>query len=105
MARHEVCGESVQGYEFSSDPEDGSSECIDMLEETSISSVSIDIKDARSETSDIKSEVDVPDDEISDSAEAMRCWKRCCWLVGWCCESSLSITVRIDGVGILVTSN
>lgn len=51
---------------------------MDMSEETSISGVSIDIKDARSETSDIKSEADVPDDEISDSAEAMRCRKRCC---------------------------
>ena len=36
----------------------GLSECIDMSEETSISGVSIDIKDS-SETSDIKSEVEV----------------------------------------------
>ena len=76
-----------------------------MLEEMSISGVLIDIEDARSETSDIKSEADVPDDEISDSAEAMRCRKRCCWLVRWCCVSSLSITVRIDGVGIVVKGN
>ena len=56
---------------------------MDMSEETSISGVSIDIKDAMSETSDIKLEADsdIPDDEISDSAEAMRCRKRCCWLV------------------------
>ena len=56
---------------------------MDMSEETSISGVLINIKDARSETSDIKSEADsdVPDDEISDSAEAMHCRKRCCWLV------------------------
>ena len=49
-----------------------------MSEETSISGVSIDINDARSETSDIKSEADVPDDEISDTAEVMRCCKRRC---------------------------
>lgn len=46
-----------------------------MSEETSTSGVSIEIKDAGSETSDIMSEADVPDDEMSDSAEAMRCRK------------------------------
>ena len=86
----------------------GLSECIDISEETLILGVSIDIKEARSdsETSDIKSEADVPNEEISDSAEAMCCQKHRCWLklVWWCSVSSWSITVRIDGVGILVAT-
>ena len=72
-----------------------------MLEEMSISGVSIDIKDARSETSNIKPEADVPNDEISDSAEVMHCCKCHCWLVQWCCVSSWSITVCIVGVGMV----
>ena len=68
-----------------SEPDEGSgsSECMDTYtsEETLISGVLIDIKDARSETSDIKSEADIPDDEISDSAEAMGCYKWCHWFV------------------------
>ena len=76
-----------------------------MSEEISILGVSMEIKDARSETSDIKSEADVPDDEISESAEAM-CWqKHCCWLMQWCSVSSLSITVHIVGIGISFTDN
>ena len=51
-----------------------SSECIDMSEETLISGISINIGDS-SETSDIKSEADVPDEEMSESTEDMCCWK------------------------------
>ena len=51
-----------------------------MSDETLILGVSIDIKDARSETSDIESEIDVPDDRTSESAEAMHCRKHCRWL-------------------------
>ena len=72
-----------------------------MSEEMLISGVSIDIKDARSETSNMKSETDVPDDEISDSAEAMCCCKHHCWLMQWCYVSSWSITVHIVGVGMV----
>jgi hypothetical protein len=86
------------------DVENGLSECMDMSDETSISGVSMEIGDARSETSDIESEVDVPDNETSDSAEVMNCWKCHCWIVRWCSISSWSITVRIIGVGILLTS-
>jgi hypothetical protein len=75
-----------------------------MSDETLISGVSMEIGDARSETSDIESEVDVPDDETSDSAEAMNCWKCHHWIVRQCSISSWSITVRIVGVGILLTS-
>ena len=89
-----------------SEPDVGNelSECMDMLDETSISGVSMEIGDARLETSDIKSEVDVPDDETSDSAEAMNCWKCHHWIVQWCSISSWSITVHIIGVGMLLTS-
>ena len=48
------------------------SECIDMLEETSISGVSIGIGDS-SETSDIRSEANVPNEEMSESTEDMHC--------------------------------
>ena len=82
----------------------GLSEYMDMLDETSISGVSMEIGNARSETSDIESEVDVSDDETSDSAEVMNCWKCHRWIVRWCSMSSWSITVRIVGVGILLTS-
>ena len=82
----------------------GLSECMDMSDEMLISGVSMEIGDARSEPSDIKSEVDVPDDETSDSAEAMNCWKCCRWTVRRCSISSWSITVRIVGVGIVLTS-
>jgi hypothetical protein len=76
---------------------------MDASDETSTSGVSMDIKDARSETSDIESEV--PDDETSDSAEAMCCRNRCCWLLLWCSASSWSITVRIVGVGISLNNH
>ena len=75
-----------------------------MLEETLISGILMDIKDMGSETSDIKSEADVSDDEISDTAEAIHCHRHCCWLVWWCSVSFWSIIVHIVGVGILVTS-
>jgi hypothetical protein len=76
---------------------------MDASDETSTLGVLMDIKDARSETSDIESEV--PDDETSDSVEAMRCWNHCRWLVLWCSASSWSITVRIVGVGILLNNH
>ena len=82
----------------------GLSECMDMSDETLISGTSMEIRDARLETSDTKSEVDVPDDKTSDSAEAMNCWKCHPWIVWWCSISSWSITVQIIGVGILLTS-
>ena len=82
----------------------GLSECMDISDETSISGVSMEIGDARSQTSDIESEVDVPDYRTSDSAEVMNCWKCHRWIMWWCSISSCSITVHIVGVGILLTS-
>ena len=72
-------------------------ECIEILEETLISGVLINI---RSETSDTKSEVDVPDEETLDSTEVMHFQKHWHWLMWWCSVSSWSITVPIIGVGI-----
>ena len=82
----------------------GLSECMDMLDETLISGVLMEIRDERLEPSDIESEVDIPDDETSDSAEVINCWKCCRWTVWQCSISSWSITMRIVGVGILLTS-
>jgi hypothetical protein len=87
------------------DVENGSLECVDVLDEMLILGVSMDIRDARSETLDIESEVDVPNDETSNSAEAMHCQKCCHWLVWQYSASFWSITVCIIGVGILLTSD
>ena len=65
------------------------------------SGVSMDIREAAlaSETTDIESEV--PDDEISESAEATHSRNRCCRVLLWCSLSSSSITVHMVGVGIV----
>jgi hypothetical protein len=51
----------------------GSPECVDVLDEMSILDVSMNIGNAKSDISDIESEVDAPNDETSNSKEVMCC--------------------------------